>query len=258
MRALRRGAALARVSSKLYSLSLSHPAHAARLMLERKHIDHAVVDLLPGFHPLQLRLAGFRGTTVPALKMDSRRIQGSLTISRALDEAVPEPSLFPSDSGRLRAVEEAERWGERELQPIPRRLIRWATNRHLHIRRWMAEEIVGMPAPKLVARTNAPVAAAFARKSGADDRRVRADLAALPAMLDRVDALIADRTIGADDPNAADFQVGTSVRVLMAFEDLAPLVGERPAGALAMHLLPEYPGPIPAALPREWVPATGP
>ena len=57
---------------KLYSLALSHPGHAARLMLERKGIAHRVVDLLPGFHPVLLRVLGFRGGTVPAMRIDGR------------------------------------------------------------------------------------------------------------------------------------------------------------------------------------------
>ena len=86
------------MTAKLYSMSLSHPSQAARLMLERKGIEHRVVELLPGFHPPQLRAAGFRGGTVPALKLDGRRIQGSLRISRALEQARPDVApLFPAD-----------------------------------------------------------------------------------------------------------------------------------------------------------------
>ena len=87
-----------RVTAKLYSLSLSHPGHAARLMLERKGIEHRVVDLLPGLHPPIVRAAGFRGGTVPALKLDGRRIQGSLRISRALEQA--RPDVAPPVPGR--------------------------------------------------------------------------------------------------------------------------------------------------------------
>jgi len=98
--------------ARLYALSLSHPAHAARLMLERKGIDHQVVNLLPGMHPIFLRLRGFRGPTVPALAIDGQRVQGSLSISRALERLRPEPRLFPSAPVQRRAVEEARR-GER-------------------------------------------------------------------------------------------------------------------------------------------------
>ena len=185
---------VARVPAKLYSMSLSHPSQAARLMLERKGIDHRVVDLLPGFHPLQVHAAGFRGGTVPALKLDGRRIQGSLRISRALEQARPDPPLFPA--GRRAAVEDAEVWGERELQPVPRRLFRWAALHDAALRRWLAGEVLRLPAPGLAAAGYGPVARLFARMAGASDTQVQADLAELPGKLDRVDELIAAGTIG--------------------------------------------------------------
>jgi glutathione S-transferase len=222
-------------------------------MLEHKAIDHRVVDLFPGMHPILLRLAGFRGGTVPALRLDGRRFQGSLVISRALDQLCPEPTLFPPEDGRRRAVEEAEAWGERELQSVARRIFRWALSRDPQLRRWMASEIVRVPAPGMAAAVNAPVARAFARQSGASEAQVRADVAALPAYLDRVDELIAEGTVGTSEPNAADFQIGTTVRLLLALEDLRPLVEGRPAAGLAMRLLPSFPGPIPLVVPSQWL-----
>jgi glutathione S-transferase len=236
------------VQAKLYSLSLSHPSQAARLMLERKGIEHRVVDLLPGMHPLQLRAVGFRGGTVPAMKLDGRRVQTSLRISRALEQARPQVApLFPAD--RRTAVEAAEAWGESELQPVPRRLFRWAAIHSAPMRLWLSRDVLDLPAPKLAAAGYAPLARLFARMVGANDARVRADLAELPGKLDRVDALIAAGTIGGAEPNAADFQIATAVRVLLAFEDLRDLVEGRPAGELALRILPEFPGPIPRALP---------
>jgi glutathione S-transferase len=240
------------VSAKLYSLVLSHPSQAARLMLERKGIEHEVKDLFPGAHPAQLRLAGFRGGTVPALKLDGQRVQGSLQISRALDAARAEPRLFPADPEARRAVEEAEAWGERELQPVPRRMFRWGASRRQSMRVWMARDM-GMPAPSLLAAVQKPLAHGFARAVGVSGERTRADVASVPGLLDRVDALIAAGVIGGDEPNAADFQIGTTIRVFLAYEDLRGLVEGRPAAALAMRLLPRYPGPIPPFLPREWL-----
>jgi len=236
------------VGAKLYSLSLSHPSHAARLMLERKGIEHEVIDTLPGFHPVVVRMRGFRGPTVPALRIDGRRIQGSLAISRALDEIQPEPRLLPSP-----AVEAAERWGEAALQPLPRRLFRWGAVHHRHVRRWIAGDVVGMPLPGLMSELNIPIARMLATRVGARDESVRAAVAQLPALLDHVDALIAGGTIGGDEPNAADFQIGTTVRVFLAYEDLRDRVEGRPCGDLAMRLLPDYPDPIPAFLPKEWL-----
>lgn len=240
----------------LYGLLFSHPSLAARLALERKGIEHRVVDLLPGMHPLQLRMHGFRGATVPAVKIDGRRLQGSRLITGLLDSVTSEPRLFPAEPAARRAVIDAERWGEQALQPVPRRLFRWCTTHSGQVRRWMAAE-VGMPLPGVMAAVNAPVAAAFARKSNATDARVRADLSELPSLLDRVDALIDAGTIGAEEPNAADFQIGTSVRALGAFGDLAPYLAGRPATQLAMRLLSDFPGPVPATLPRAWLPAGG-
>ncbi len=73
------------------------------------------------------------------------------------------------------------------------------------------------------------------------------DLAALPALLDHVDELLAEGTIGGPRLNAADWQIGTSVRVLLAMEDVSRLVAGRPAEAHARRVQPDYPE-IPAAL----------
>ena len=240
--------------AKLYSLALSHPSQAARLMLEHKGIEHQVKDLFPGGHPAQLRLAGFRAGTVPGLKLDGRRVQGSLAISRALDEYRGDPPLFPADSAQRRAVEEAEAWGEAEFQPVPRRMFRWGASRRQSLRVWMARDM-GMPAPNVLARAQKPLAHAFARMAEVSDERVRADVAGLPEQLDHVDRLIADGVIGGKQPNAADFQIATTVRVFLAYEDLRALVQPRPAGELAMRLLPRYPGPLPPFLPPEWLAA---
>jgi glutathione S-transferase len=238
------------VTAKLYSLKVSHPSVAAHLMLERKRIGHRVVQLPPGFHPLVVRLAGFPGETVPALEIDGRHVQGSTEISRALDELRPEPALFPGDADRRRAVEEAEAWGERALQPVPRRFYRWGLVRRRDLRRRLAE-VSGMPAAGLQAAVNGPLVRRFALMIGADDDAMRRDLDGLPAMLDRVDALIADGVIGTDEPNAADYQIGTTLRVMLSFEDLTPLIEARPAGALARRLVPGWPDRVPAFLPPE-------
>jgi glutathione S-transferase len=240
-------------SATLYWFDMSHPAQAARLMLDRKGVDYRSVDLLAGFHPLLLRLAGFRGGSVPALKLDGRRLQGSLAISRGLEELVPEPPLFPADSGARQAVVQAESWGERELQPVPRRLNRWLLQHSHAIRRWFAAR-VDMPAPGVAAVVQRPLIGAFARISHADDPTVRADLQRLPDLLDHVDGLIGRAVIGGDQPNAADFQIGTSIWALMRFSDLTGIVEGRPAAGLVDRLLPVGGDRVPAGLPPEWLP----
>jgi glutathione S-transferase len=237
--------------TKLYGLRFSHPALAARLMLERAGIQHEVVDLPMGLHPLFLRAAGFPGATVPALVMDGRKIQGSLEISRAIEARGPRGILFPVDPEARRRVEEAERWAEAELQPIPRRLFRWALARDggLRVR---AARMAGLPLPRLAGTLMKPLAARFARLSRADDASVRADFARLPALLDRIDGWMADGTIGGAEPNAADFQIGTTVRAMLAMEDLRPAIEGRPAAEHADRIVPTYPGKLPPVLPLEW------
>ena len=116
---------------------------------------------------------------------------------------------------------------------------------------------IGMPAPRLAAAMNVPIAKHFARKAGAGDERVRDDIRNLPSLFDRVDALIAEGTIGGAAPNAADFQIGTTARVFMAFEDFAPLLEGRPTKELALRILPRYPALIPPVFPQEWLAGAG-
>ena len=238
----------------LYSLSLSHPGQAAHLMLEHKGIEHRVVDLLPGMHPLLVRARGFGGNTVPALRIGGRRIQGSQAISRALDEIQPEPPLFPADPERRREVEEAEAWGDGVLQAAPRRAARWAAARDRRTRQWIARE-EGLPLAPVLAELNVPVARVLARAVGADDAGVRRMLSELPGMLDHVDGLIARGVIGGPERNAADFQILTTVRSLLAMEDLRPFVAGRPCEALARELWPRTVEPFPPALPADWLAA---
>jgi glutathione S-transferase len=245
------------VPAKLYWQSVSHPSLAARKMLELKGVEFTLVDVLPLNQRLHLRLAGFRGGTVPALKLDGRRIQGSREIARALDEAWPEPPLVPSDPELRARVLEAERWGEQVLQPVPRRLARFGVARDRALRRWWAER-QSLPVPGVTAVVSGPVSRYYARTSESDGRRadepgVRADLAAVPALLDHADGLLADGTLATDPPNAATLQVLASIRLLAALEDLRPY-RERPSVAAARALFPHYPEPIPPFLPPEWLP----
>ena len=85
------------------------------------------------------------------------------------------------------------------------------------------------------------------------DAEARTRLAALARDLDEVDRLLAEGVIGGPEPNAADFQVATSVRLALCFDDLRERVDARPAGAFARRLCPDYPGRFRAVLPPEWL-----
>lgn len=239
-------------TAKLYWFPMSHPGMAAKAMLELKGVPYETVDVLVGAQVVHLRLAGFRAGTVPALKLDGRRVQGSLAIPRALERIAPEPALYPSDSALRARVEEAEAWGERELQNAPRLMLRWGLISDPGLRRWLAGA-AGMPVPAIAARTSVPVARYYARAIGADEAAARRALNDLPAMLDRADGLLADGTLTTTSPNAATFQILSSVRALDSFEDLRPMMSGRPSQLAARELFPDYPGPVPPFIPRAWL-----
>jgi glutathione S-transferase len=215
-------------------------------MLERKGLDHKVVWLLPGLWPVLLRTRGFRGGTVPAMKIDGRRVQGSTVISRALEQLKPEPPLFPADPERRLAVEEAERWGDQILQNVPRRIVRWLAVHRPETKVMIAKD-VGIPLPRFAAWINTPAARHLANKVDAD-REIQNAIAQVPEVLEHVEELIAEGVIGGDEPNAADLQIATSVRALLNVRDLDSVTRNRPAADLAMRYLPEFGTDFPAGL----------
>jgi glutathione S-transferase len=103
----------------------------------------------------------------------------------------------------------------------------------------------------------APIAPIFARIVEANDDQVRHDLGQLPGVLDEVDRLIARGVIGNETLCAADFQIAPSIRMLLAMEDVASLIADRPAALLARRVVADYPN-IPPVLPGEWMPAKAP
>jgi glutathione S-transferase len=244
------------MTTRLYVIPASHPATAAALMLDHKGIAYKRTDLMPVVSKAALRAFGFPGTTVPALKIEREKIQGSLPISRALDRLHPEKPLFPADPEKRAAVEEAERFGDEELQHPLRQLLWWCFHQDRELMRSYSEGAhMGVPLG-LAIKTGGPLVALAARFNEATDENARAALAALPAMLDRVDAYIADGTIGGEAPNAADFQLATCIGVANTLDDLKPLIEPRPAGELMRRIVPNYPGHTPPMLPPAWLPAT--
>jgi glutathione S-transferase len=91
------------------------------------------------------------------------------------------------------------------------------------------------------------------RLNDSTDEVVREQIAAIPAALDRIDGWIAEGVIGGPQPNAADFQLATSVRLLIAFADIEPAIEGRPAAELATRIAPDPPGRIGPAFPSEWL-----
>ena len=242
---------------KLYSIPGSHPAAAARAMLEHKGIEHERVDLPPVVSRLMMRAAGFPGNRVPALKIDGRKVQGSRNISRELDALRPDPPLFPSDPERRGPVEEAERWGDEVFQQMPRTISWWALKRRKSDLTTFLEEAgpiarFGLPS-RIAVATSGPLLSIAIRLNDSTDTVVRQTLASIGPALDRVDAWIEEGVLGGEQPNAADFQIGGSVGLLMCFADVRERIEPRPAAALARRLFPWYPGRVGASFPPEWL-----
>ena len=245
---------------KLYIVHSSHPSEAVRKALGLKGIPHKTVELLIPTHAPLMRLR-FGRRTVPALKVDGgEKVSGSRAIMRKLDELVADPPLLPPDSqpAARAAVLEAERWGDELLQPLVRRIV-WAAlkrNPGAVPSYQAASRLPRLPGP--VVRVVAPGVIAIERRlNGASDDVVRADLRALPGHLDHVDGLIAGGVLGGDRarPNAADLQIGASVRLLATIGDVRPLLAGRPAERLATELFPDFPGDVPAgAFSPDWLP----
>ena len=240
----------------LYMFTGSAPSTTVGLMLEHKGLEHRRKHLMVGPHAFGMLGRGFQTMTVPALKLDGRRIQGSRAISRELDELSPGRPLFPADAERRRAVADAERWGE-ELQDAVRRIV-VASSRYGAAAFWAVYRH-----PKVLMRgvqhVSRPVVTKLATAGHrATDFATREDLAALPARLDRIDAWIAEGLLDGPELNAADFQIAPNIELLLRFDDLAAIIEHRPAARLARRVVPPGMDRIGHVLPRAWLEPLGP
>ena len=231
----------------------SNAVLTAQLMLAHKAIAYKRVNLPPGAHALIMLGLGFETMTVPGLKVDGRRVQGTRYIARFLDELVPDRPLFPADPERRGAVEEAERWGE-GFQDSVRRIFYCMGRRDPDAYKnvMLAERSVPMRALLSVA---APLIIRLATaKHDAIDAAAEVDVAEMPARLDQIDAWIAEGLLDGRDLNAADFQIAANLAAMLLSQDAAPFVLGRPAEALARRVAPDYTGSVGAALPDGMIP----
>jgi glutathione S-transferase len=236
----------------LHVLPPSHPCMAVEAALRLKGLDYETVALQPGPHVEEMqRIYGEGNSTVPGLTVDGEAVHGSRPIMAKLEELAPDPPLFPAD--RADAVREAERWGDEELQDLGRRLP-WGA---LHFRPEAMGTYAGGgpldgPGTDFAIKLLRPTW----KYHSISAARLAEDLAGLPAKLDHVDALAAEGTIGGEQPNAADFQIASTLRILLTLGDLQPLLEHRPGARIALRLFPDYSGHVPAgAFPAGWVPA---
>jgi glutathione S-transferase len=237
----------------LYVLPASHPCAAVEAALALKGIDYARRELLP-ISPVLVGPARWGGTTVPGMRLDGERLVGSRTIMRRLDEIIAMPPLLPEpgDPARDRVLE-AERWGDEVFQNVPRRLIDAAFLRRPGAMESYAAE-ANLPIRPALMRPAMPLTARLmAIKNKATDEAAQADIAALPGQLAQIERWMEEGLLGAEQPNAADLQIGSTVRLLLTIGDVRPLVDGRPAARLTGYF-PRMVGAVPAGvLPPEWL-----
>jgi glutathione S-transferase len=247
----------------LYVIQGSHACRCAMLMLAHKRIGYRRVTLPTGAHPLFVRALGFAGHaepirsvdgarthrslalldrmgTVPALRYGRERVQTNRAIARFLDRVRPEQPLLPADTEQRENVEAAEQWGDRVLQMSARRL---ALSGSLHgldaFRHRGGDGRLGalLANGDLLRSINSRIAARAIFRADANAERELLD--ELPAMLERIDAWIADGVLDGPRLNVADFLIAPSLALIAYRLDLRAQVEARPAGALLQRVLPE-------------------
>jgi len=235
----------------LHVLPPSPPCHTVEAALQLKGLAYEKVDLQPGRHKAPMaEIYGPDRTTVPGLLIDGEPVHGSVAILERLEELQPEPALYPPAIAE--AVHEAERWGDGRLQDLARYLP-WGA---LH---YAPSSLGTFGGGGTLDEAGTEFAVKVIRGTwryhGLTEEILRDGLRDLPELLDRIDALASDGTIGSDHVTAADLQIGASLRVLLTVGDLHPLINGRAGEEIALRLFPDYPGLVPAgSLPAEWVP----
>jgi glutathione S-transferase len=231
--------------AKLYVILGSHACRAGILMLEHKRVGYRLVEIPTGFQAPLLRAHRFPGRTVPALSMNGRRVQTNRRIARFLDELEPDQLLLPRD--RREEIEEAERFADEVLQTTARRLVLAAGRRDLGS--LVDHGDAGRLGPILARgrRRRARIMRIAAKYVfRISDYTEGLDLAALPTVLDQVDAWVRDGVINGESLNAADFQFAPSLCLLAYRRDLREEVRARPAWTLAERLVAN-PEPVAAS-----------
>lgn len=235
----------------LHALQPSHPCLTVERALQLKGLAYERVDLAMGKHGDEIeRIYGVGHRTVPGLTIGDEPIHGSVAILERIDTLSDENPLYPAPIAE--AVHEAERWGDTELQDLGRRMP-WGA---MHFRPGALGTFGGVGALDPAGTDYAiKLTRATWKYHGITATLLAEDLQSLPEKLDRIDALAGDGTIGGEHANAADLQIGATLRVLLTIEDLHPLLVGRPGEQIARRWFPDYPGLVPAgAFPAGWVP----
>lgn len=235
----------------LHVVPFSHPCLAVSAVLDRHGLEYETVDMVSGSHADEIeRVYGEGNRTVPGLLVDDEPVHGTTAIFEKLDELVDAVDLYPGAVAA--AIREAERGIAEDLQDAGRVLAFGS----LHFRPEALGTFAGS-GPLDPSGTDFAIKLVRGawRYIGITAERLAAVLVALPEQLDIVDELIEGGAVGGDEPTALDYQLGSSLHLLLQIGDVRPLIVGRPAEKLVDSWFDRGPADIPAgAFPAGWVP----
>jgi glutathione S-transferase len=205
----------------LWQIEISHYSEKARWALEYKGVDHVRRSPLPGVHmAVALWLTGGSCNTFPVLELDGRAIGDSTAVIAALEEAFPEPPLYPADPEQRRRALELEDFFDEELGPHTRLLAFHELIAEPELFAEVASRTAPGPLGKAKALTGAYARAFTSLRFGADsDDAAAVAREKILAAMDRLDAEL--------EAGGGDYLAGESFSVadLTAASLFYPLVG---------------------------------
>ncbi len=235
----------------LHSVPFSHPVLAVSTALDRLGYEYETVELVTGQQAEEVeKVYGEGRRTVPGLLVDDEPVHGTAPIFARLDALNPDAGLYPA--ALAEQIREIEPGLAENIQMSARVLVFGA----MHFRPESMGTFAGIEQldPGGVDFAIKSMRAAW-RYLGITAERAHATLQELPGQLDAVDALLDAGAIGGDQPTAADFQLGSSLHLLVQIGDVRPLVEERPAARLLSLFEPGKGNVSAGAFPPGWVPA---
>jgi len=236
----------------LHAVPYSHPCLAVNAVLDRYGLEYDTEMLVTGQQGDEIeRIYGAGKRTVPGLLVDDEPVHGTIPVFEKIDELADEADLYPAAVAA--AVREAERGVCEDLQTAARLLTFGA----LHFRPEATGTFAGAGQldPSGTDFAIKMVRAAW-RYIGITAERLAAELERLPDLIGIADELVEGGVVGGEEPTAADFQMGSSLRLLNVIGDLKPLIDGHPCESTALRWFEPDTADIPAgAFPAGWVPS---
>jgi glutathione S-transferase len=223
---------MTRPSVVLWHIPVSHYNEKARWALDWKGIEHDRKAPPPPLH-MAVALARTRGrqNTFPVLRLNGTSIGDSTAIIAALEEAYPEPPLYPADPGERARALELEEFFDEELGPHLRLLAWYELRQDIERFRDFAEQAA--PGPLRSRRVSGWAADTFlkARYHVADDDRATIARDKVSGAMDRLEAELGDGSyLVGDEFTVADLTAAALFYPLVLPPEGPRLIADPPVG----------------------------